>query len=152
MVPPTADALPSRGEHDDSANTVADGEPVERPGIVSLPPVLKTNPYQRLLYDCLEDNGLKLERIDRLSLGRLWSARRRVGWLHFHWPQVYYQDERFGGHAGWLRLGLFSARLAGARALGYRIAWTVHQVYPHESDDHRLDRTAGRVWRSAAMS
>jgi glycosyltransferase involved in cell wall biosynthesis len=33
-------------------------------------------------------------------------------------------------------------RLAVARLLGYRIVWTIHQVYPHETADRDLDRRA----------
>jgi hypothetical protein len=29
---------------------------------------------------------------------------------------------------------MFGLRLAAARGLGYRIVWTVHQVYPHETE------------------
>lgn len=121
-----------------------------RTGIVSLPPPIAANPYQRLLYEQLERHGFRLEHVDHLHVGWLWSARRSVGVLHFHWPQVYYQDSRLAGLLSWPRLALFAGRLGAARALGYRVAWTVHQVYPHESPSHRLDRLAGRVLAAAS--
>jgi beta-1,4-mannosyltransferase len=121
-----------------------------RRGIASLPPPIATNPYQRLLYEQLALHGLELEPVERLRVTWLWGARRRVGRLHFHWPQSYYHDDRLGGAAAWVRLGLFAGRLAAARALGYRVAWTVHQVYPHESPSRRLDRAAGRVLARAS--
>jgi beta-1,4-mannosyltransferase len=117
---------------------------------VSLPPPIAQNPYQRLLYEQLERHGLALEPVQRLRATWLWSARHTVGRLHFHWPQTYYHDARLGGAVSWVRLGLFAGRLGAARALGYRIAWTVHQVYPHESPSRRLDRAAGRVLAAAS--
>jgi glycosyltransferase involved in cell wall biosynthesis len=121
-----------------------------RRGIVSLPPPIAGNPYQRLLYEELARHGIVLEPVERFRATWLWTARGRAGRLHFHWPQVYYHDDRLGGAASWLRLGLFAGRLGAARALGYRIAWTVHQVYPHESPSRRLDRAAGRLLARAS--
>ena len=121
-----------------------------RTGIVSLPPPIAANPYQRLLYEQLERHGLRLEPVDRLRVRWLWASRRRVRVLHFHWPQVYYHDPRVAGILSWPRLGLFIARLGAARVLGYRVAWTVHQVYPHESPSRRLDRLAGRALAAAS--
>ena len=69
--------------------------------------------------------------------------------LHFHWPESLY---RYGRGPISLRpvlsrakLALFAARLAAARVLGYRLVWTVHQVYPHESIDRALDRRGARL-------
>ncbi len=121
-----------------------------RRGIVSLPPPIASNPYQRLLYEQLARHDLPLEPVERLRATWLWTARHRVGRLHFHWPQAYYHDDRLGGAASWVRLGLFAGRLGAARALGYRVAWTVHQVYPHESRSRRLDRAAGRLLAAAS--
>jgi len=125
-------------------------DPRARAGIASLPPPIAANPYQRLLYEQLERHGLPLEPVERLRATWLWSARRRGGRLHFHWPQPYYHDERLRGAASWPRLALFAGRLAAARALRYRVAWTVHQVYPHETPDRRLDRLAGRLLAAAS--
>jgi beta-1,4-mannosyltransferase len=122
----------------------------DRMGIASLPPPIAANPYQRLLYEQLERHGLRLEPVDRLRATWLWRARHTVGRLHFHWPQVYYHDPRLGGAASWVRLTLFAGRLAAARLLGYRIAWTVHQVHPHESPSRRLDLLAGRLLAAAS--
>jgi beta-1,4-mannosyltransferase len=72
-----------------------------------------------------------------------------VAFVHFHWPEGLY---RYGRGPVLLRptlsrvkLVLFAARLTGARILGYRLVWTVHQVYPHESSDHVLDRRGARL-------
>jgi glycosyltransferase involved in cell wall biosynthesis len=118
--------------------------------ILSLPPVEPTddNPYQRLLYEHLEPHGFRLAGAGRFRLGWLWRSRRDVGWLHFHWPEAYYQDLEAPVA---LRLPValvlvvsFSAQLRLARLLGYRIAWTIHQVLPHEMVSRVLALRAAR--------
>jgi glycosyltransferase involved in cell wall biosynthesis len=118
-------------------------QPTSRGHVVSLPPPIPQNPYQRLLYGELETYGMMLATEPRFRCVSLWKARRERGVLHFHWPQPYY---RFQGQPrclrrplSWLRLGLFFMRLRWARLLGYSLVWTIHQVYPHEFHE-RLDR------------
>src|SRR5207302_523111 len=43
-------------------------------------------------------------------------------------------------------------RLAAARVLGYRIVWTIHQVYPHERVGRRLERAGVRVLARASSA
>jgi beta-1,4-mannosyltransferase len=123
-----------------------------RTGVASFPGVLKTNPYQKLLYAHLAAHGLHVVDGSQLELGWLWRSRRSVGVLHFHWPQSYWHHER--GPAplrrplSYVKVALVAARLAAARALGYRIVWTVHQVYPHEVSDPRLERLGARTLAS----
>jgi beta-1,4-mannosyltransferase len=117
--------------------------------LVSFPGVLPTNPYQRLLYAQVAQLGLELTDSPGFRLRWLWSARQRVSVLHFHWPQSFWRHRR-GPPAlmpvlSYVKLALFGVRLATARALGYRIAWTIHQVYPHEVDSRRLDRLGART-------
>ncbi len=115
--------------------------------IASFPPVIDENPYQRLLYGGLASYGYELERDNRFKIGWLIRRRGRRTILHFHWLQGYYT---YAGPTrgvittmlSWARLFLFGGRLLVARALGFRIVWTVHQVYPHESKNRTLDRVA----------
>jgi beta-1,4-mannosyltransferase len=117
--------------------------------IASFPSVLRTNPYQQLLYDSLRTQGLELVPEPAFELRWLVRARHQVGYLHFHWPQPFWRHEkgprRLRTPLSYVKLGLFAARLAGARALGYRVAWTVHQVFPHEVESERLDRLGART-------
>jgi glycosyltransferase involved in cell wall biosynthesis len=126
--------------------------PLPRMRVASLPPVLETNPYQRLLYAELARAGLRLAPRPQLRLAWLWRNRRSVGLLHFHWPEAYY---RYGAgkrraRRSWLLLALFTLRLVSAKALGYRIAWTIHQVRPHESGSPRIDRLGSRALAAAS--
>lgn len=109
-------------------------------GVVSLPPALRENPYQRLLYEALEPHGFRLED-GELETGWLLRNRRRVGVLHFHWPWPYYRHRgRDRGLLSWVKTALFALRLTLARLLGYRIAWTIHEVLPLDGAGSRLDR------------
>jgi len=122
--------------------------------IASFPPVLDMNPYQRLLYDHLGTEGFELEPQARFALRWLIAARGRVTVLHFHWPEGLYTlgrgPEWLRPAGSWAKLGLFAVRLAAARALGYRIAWTIHQVYPHGSRGWGRDRLGSLVLGRAA--
>jgi glycosyltransferase involved in cell wall biosynthesis len=118
-------------------------------GLVSYPAVLHANPYQRLLYRELARHGVVLVGDAPFKLGWLRRARGSVRVLHFHWPQAYWTHER-GPHFlrhpfSYAKVALFAFRLSAARALGYKIVWTVHQVYPHERSAGRLDRLGARA-------
>jgi beta-1,4-mannosyltransferase len=112
------------------------------------------NPYLRLLYGHLVGHGFTVVEDPRFSLRWLWRARSSVGFLHFHWPESLY---RYGRGPARLRpvlsrakIVLFGARLAAARLLDYRIVWTIHQLYPHESVDRALDRRGARLLARAS--
>jgi beta-1,4-mannosyltransferase len=112
------------------------------------------NPYLRLLYGHLAARGFEAVESPVFSLQWLWQARSSVGFLHFHWSESLY---RYGRGPVWLRpflsrvkLALFAARLTAARILGYRLVWTVHQVYPHEPVDRALDRRGARLLARAS--
>lgn len=118
--------------------------------IASFPPVLESNPYQQLLYRHLEEVHIILHQGHTDFTARwLWRMRRTIQVIHFHWPHVYYRCRRGPRRArqalSWLKLGAFAMRLATARALDYRVVWTVHQVLPHELSSVRLDRAGSRV-------
>ena len=117
--------------------------------VASFPPPIDRNPYQALLYGNLAEQGITVVAPPRLCVGWLRDNRDRVTTLHFHWPENYYRFDRGLPRArhvlSWVRLGLFAARLAIARLLGYRIVWTVHQIHPHESSSPGLDEAATSV-------
>jgi glycosyltransferase involved in cell wall biosynthesis len=122
--------------------------------VLCLPPPLRENPYQRLLYQHLNDHGCELVSDPRLHAGVLrfrwlWRWRAEVDYLHFHWPQGLYRHNRgparLRGPLSWVKLGALAPRLAVARLLGYRLTWTIHQVTPHDARDRMLDRLAARL-------
>ena len=122
--------------------------------MASFPAPIARNPYQAILYRSLRDAGIEVHAAPRLSIGWLRRNAERVSVLHFHWPQEYYRYDRGGAGArmvlSWARTAMFGLRLAAARALGYRIVWTVHQVYPHETESRSQDRLAGMILARSA--
>jgi glycosyltransferase involved in cell wall biosynthesis len=125
--------------------------------VASFPPVIDENPYQRLLYEALSAQGVRLVAGNRFRLSWLWENRGRVDVLHFHWPSPYYRHDRGPPDLrlllSWIRLSLLALRLSAARLLRYRIVWTVHEVYPPETTSRRLDRAAATTlaWASDVL-
>jgi glycosyltransferase involved in cell wall biosynthesis len=101
------------------------------------------NPYQHLLYRDLEDKRIEVVEGARFNVRWLWKHRRDTDILHFHWPQAFYRVSRrprsVTKHLSFLKFAYFMLRLAVARSLGYRMVWTIHQVYPHEILHRVLD-------------
>jgi glycosyltransferase involved in cell wall biosynthesis len=112
------------------------------------------NPYLSRLYEALAREGVPRGPDAELGVRWLVGNRATVRWLHAHWPYSLYRwhrgPARLRGLLSWTKLALFVGRLGVARALGYRIVWTIHQVYPHDSADRRLDRAGlGALARAA---
>ncbi|NJM42026.1 MAG: glycosyltransferase [Anaerolineae bacterium] len=95
-------------------------------------PWWRANPYLGLLESGLRQHGVACadDPNDGLSWGWLLAQRGQVQVLHFHWLEYHY--DRAGQLASALAFVLFMAKLVLARGLGYRIAWTVHNLQPHE--------------------
>jgi beta-1,4-mannosyltransferase len=140
--------FPPEADRAASVPTAASQAGARRRTIASFPPPLERNPYQRLLYRHLEAEGFELVVFD-FGARDLWRNRKTVGLLHFHWPQGYWRYNRnplaLRGTTSALVAVKFAAKVALARVLGYRIAWTVHQVDPHESVLPPIDRTCARL-------
>jgi beta-1,4-mannosyltransferase len=140
-------APPSTGRLEPTPGMPAD-VPSSSTGIAAFP-LISQNPYQRLLYSELSDLGFELLPDAHFKLRWLWAHRRGVGVAHFHWPQNQYrwwrQPASLRSLLSWFKIALFAARLGAARSLGYRIVWTIHEVYPHERSGGRVDRTGLRL-------
>jgi len=129
------------------------------------PPGRSVNPCLDLLDEQLTRLGAAVLSDPELSARWLWRSRHEVRLLHFHWrADEHYaclgravddrtvRRPRLQGHRSWLKLATFAGRLVAARALGYRLAWTIHEVYPNETElrppgtiSRRIDRTGGRL-------
>lgn len=106
------------------------------------------NPYLDLFYAALATAGVPTGPPARLRARWLLAHRHTVRYLHVHWPESLYRLQRGPGALrpglSWVKLAVLRARLRVARVLGYRLAWTIHQVYPH-SGATRLDRAGARL-------
>ena len=87
------------------------------------------NPYARLLAEALEQHGVTLAVAESLNLWRH-VFRSDIQALHFNWIAPHYAAERLP--AALLQFVSFVAALLVARLRGYRIVWTMHNLYPHE--------------------
>ncbi|MBM4436798.1 MAG: glycosyltransferase [Actinobacteria bacterium] len=100
----------------------------------------RNNPYAGLLAAALRTYGVALEACADSDLGAIWRLRRSHRLLHFNWLPRFYEHP----HPVWalLRIGRFAGALVLARLLGYRLVWTMHNLYPHEMVHPRYDRWA----------
>ena len=99
----------------------------------------RCNPYAGLL-------ALELEKLDiHLDLGeytfeRDWLEKNRTDFdvLHLNWLHHFYKADDLASAVK--RYTRFAENLPFARSLGYRIIWTVHNLFPHERPYPELDR------------
>jgi len=118
-----------------------------------------SNPYQRLLYEEMERSGAKVARLGRLTpiyslnlalLPLELIARKIGGWeiVHLHWvwgfslPAAHKSEKLRRASQLW-----FIVCLNVIRRLGLRLAWTAHNVLPHDpvfADDVAARRALAR--------
>lgn len=111
--------------------------------VAFLPATSCGHPYLVALREALERRGARVVTTLPWRFGALWGARRDVAVLHLHWPgYIYLRGPATGTVRAALGAALHLARLLFARLLGYRIVWTVHNLYPHDRTDWpcRLER------------
>jgi beta-1,4-mannosyltransferase len=102
----------------------------------------KCNPYAGLLALELEKTGIYLE-LGEYELDKSWLEDNRKGYdvLHLHWLHYFYRRDSL--EASVAAYGAFAERLTYAKkVLGYKVVWTLHNVYPHERPYPDLDHAA----------
>lgn len=107
----------------------------EPPIVLAYHPSFTTNPYQALLYGAVRQHGfapVPMPRIDQL--GEL-EALQRAGistLLHLHWLHLVLQGATHARDVD--KLGRrFLEQIDAYRESGGRLAWTVHNILPHDS-------------------
>jgi glycosyltransferase involved in cell wall biosynthesis len=97
-----------------------------------------SNPYLPKLLDALYDEGLDACAARSLALG---TVRLRAGdWLHLHWP-----GEAHTHRTRWIyrtHAAMVGTRLRALKRRGVRIAWTAHNLVPHDDPHPDLGRHA----------
>lgn len=89
-----------------------------------------TSAYTECFYRALEALGVPV--VDGvMSGGWLRANVRRGDWLHLHWPSFEYAFAP-GAPRQVVALARLTALLALARLRGARIAWTAHNLLPHD--------------------
>ena len=103
----------------------------------------RANPYGALLAAALRRHGVELAEGD-YDFRRAWleESRAAYGVLHFNWLDRFYArfDEPRDPERALARYADFTTNLIHARRLGYRVVWTVHNLFPHERRYPQLDR------------
>ena len=96
------------------------------------------NPYGSLLCEMLERHGIAVEFTITFNENYLRENQGRIDVLHWNWPHYAYYHDDAAIMARQKRE--FVRRLELARALGYKIVWTAHNLYPHNRRHHAIDR------------
>lgn len=91
------------------------------------------NPYNRLLYEAVEDEGVV---VDEFTPERVLTGTYDL-W-HMHWPEDFLGIRDLVG-ATTRVVGLLLLMLV-ARMRGMRIVWTIHNLGPHERRHPQLER------------
>jgi beta-1,4-mannosyltransferase len=106
----------------------------EQPVLLAYNPVARLNPFTAMLYARLWDHGIAPLPMWRFSdidvLTPLLSAGTRVA-LHMHWTLEVLRDAETEAEAKDLA-GAFVANLDKFLDAGGRLAWTVHNILPHD--------------------
>lgn len=97
--------------------------------ISSFPNPFAGNPYLTVFYAALERKGVEYVRSGHFGQEWLRANRGQIDVIHFHWVGVYYEDSH--GKVSFGRLFAFLMKIWFARALGYQVVWTMHNLYPH---------------------
>ena len=100
--------------------------------ISSIPNPFPGNPYLHLLYSNLERAGVSYVRSGYFGQEWLRENRGLIDYIHFHWVGNLYENA--AGKMSFTRLMFFLGKIWFARFLGYKIIWTVHNLYPHNRE------------------
>jgi len=113
--------------------------------VVFFPHNWQENPYLELLEAGLKEFGVGVHHPQVEKPFRSWmkQSRDEVSVLHFHWLHYLYQRSSYKDSlTSILRLAM---QLSYAKLLGYRVVWTMHNLYPHERLHPSLDELARRI-------
>lgn len=113
---------------------------------VAMFPYLDNHPYVKLLSEGLERKGVAIERDTKWF--PMWLLRKYGNrpLLHFHWPSLFYQSRKLPLLTIY-RFPLFVALAYMSKLFNYKIVWTVHNLYPHETVlPSSLERWIRGVW------
>ena len=124
------------------------GSDVE-PWLLAAHPSFVTNPYQDLLYQRSREHGIAPVRVRRDEQLDEVLDIRKAGLptvLHLHWLHLVMKGAASAREAR-KRADEFLGRLDGQRKAGGRLAWTVHNILPHES---RFDDEEARLCAEVA--
>lgn len=100
--------------------------------IASFPTPADDTYYFWLYYEALAEQGYHLVNTRGVSLTEAWLVENagKVDIIHFHWPAYIYSKR--DSKEFYRSFRNFVGLLLKAKRLNYQIAWTVHNIFPHE--------------------
>jgi len=87
------------------------------------------DPYTTCYYNALQNSGVRVKNFQGSLEPWLLANRRRVDYLHLHWPSFSYN--RRSAIVSLMAFVRFILLLVLTRLCGVRILWTAHNLYPH---------------------
>lgn len=88
-----------------------------------------TNPFQVFLARELKKNGWELTRFKWWRIIPLIKNRGKVSIIHLHWPEAFWRSQK--AIFQFMKIVQFILSVWLAKALGYKFAWSAHNVLPH---------------------
>lgn len=112
----------------------------------------KANPYGGLLARAMADLGVEVTAGHGRDLDEDWLLENwgRIDVLHLNWPHILYDAPDLESRVS--RCAALIGHLGLARSLGYKVVWTVHNLYPHDRTHFDLDRLARLAISSLATA
>jgi beta-1,4-mannosyltransferase len=112
----------------------------------------RANPYAGLLARALGEIGVEMVAGHAKEFTEEWvrANQGKVDVLHLNWLHLMYDAPDLTGKVA--RAAGFISNLTLAHRLGYKIVWTVHNLYPHESQSHELDHLVRMAAANLATS
>lgn len=97
-------------------------------------PFFSLNPYQKLLSDHLEELGVEVEGVKRLSYSLTKKyIKNKPDIIHLHWLHPFFLEQNVVKSA--FRLMTFLSKLIIFRLAGIRIVWTIHNLQAHDNQN-----------------
>jgi len=100
--------------------------------IASFPMPNEDTYYFKLYYDALAKYGYNIlnTRGKKFDANWLKENKGKIQILHFHWPAYIYSNRN--ALVFYKNLKSFISNIRLAKSTGYKVAWTVHNIFPHE--------------------
>lgn len=102
---------------------------------VIMAPFSVANPYQKLLSQHLEEIGVKVEGVKRISYSLVGKyIKNKPDIIHLHWLHPFFLEK--STIKSTFRMITFLSKLIILKAIGTKIIWTTHNLNAH--DNHNL--------------
>ncbi|MBW4665694.1 MAG: hypothetical protein KME01_16115 [Chroococcus sp. CMT-3BRIN-NPC107] len=102
-------------------------------------PFSSLNPYQKLLSQHLEELGVQVEGVKRISYSLAGKyLKNKPDIIHLHWLHPFFLEKSMVKST--LRLITFLSKLIIFRIAGIKIIWTTHNLNAHDNQNLLLDR------------